>query len=85
MWGFFCVRTGGGRVFLAGLLVAVDGVMGFFFWAVTGGGMGFFVAVGLRAVVLEMGALRTGVEVGFFGVLPGMAFLVPIGWATMMS
>jgi hypothetical protein len=75
--------------FLAGVVgFLVACVTGFFFCAVMGGGIGFLVEVvvmGLRAVVLEIGALRTGVEVVFLGVVPGMAFLVPMGWATMMD
>jgi hypothetical protein len=41
--------------------------------------MGFF------AVVLAMGALRTGVVVGFLGRAGGRAFLVPMAWTTMMD
>jgi hypothetical protein len=50
--------------------------------------MGFLVVVvvtGFRAFVDAMGALRRGVDVGFLGVVPGTAFLVPMGWATMMG
>jgi hypothetical protein len=41
---------------------------------------GFLVvwAIGFLAVVVAMGALR-------MGVVPGTAFLVPMGWATMLK
>jgi hypothetical protein len=68
-----------------------------FFCAVTGGGMGFFIGVdvtgflgsvevaGFLAVVEAMGAFRTGVGVDFLRALPGTAFLVPMGWATIFA
>jgi hypothetical protein len=84
---FFVAEMGGGMGFFAG---------GFFFWAEMGAGMGFFVGVdviaffmgvdgtGFLAVVEATGALRTGWGV-CFGVVPGMAFLVPMGWATILD
>jgi hypothetical protein len=64
--------TGGGTGFL---VVAVTG----FFCCETEVVMGFF------AVVEAMGALRTGVGVVFLVAAPGMAFLVPMGWATILT
>jgi hypothetical protein len=84
---FFVAEMGGGMGFFAGV---------FFFCAVTGAGMGFFVGVdviaffigvdgtGFLAVIEATGALRTGWGV-CFGVVPGMAFLVPMGWATILD
>lgn len=72
---FFCVVTAAG--------------MGFFFCAATVAGMGFLVVMvevmGFFAVVEAMGALRTGVGVDFLETAPGMAFLVPMGWATILT
>jgi len=79
---FWAFAWGRGFFWVGGLYVAVV-VVGFFCAAVV---TGFFAAgvMGFLAVVEATGALRTGVVVGFLGVLPGMAFLVPMGWATIV-
>lgn len=68
------------------------------FCGFTGGGIGFFagftavffcveidVTGGFLAVVVAMGALRTAVGVDFLVVVDGRAFLVPMGWATILD
>jgi hypothetical protein len=78
---FFCAATGRGTGFLTVVFI--------FFCAVTGGGMGFFCmavdVMGFLGVVEAMGALRTAVGVVFLAMVPGMAFLEPMGWATIFT
>jgi len=80
-----CFLAAAGRFFFCAVTAAG---MGFFFWAVTVAGMGFLVVtvdvMGFFAVEEAMGALRTGVGVDFLETAPGTAFLVPMGWATIL-